>query len=608
MSISGINFSKIRSLPTILTAFLALATCSGALRSTTSILRRRAAELEDDSALSGFGNDDLKWIQIGEKLTTPQPASSTKFGVSVSLSEDGKRVAIGSPNLSSTGFVLVFDNVDSKWQQVGKKEQMMGVQGDRKFGRSVSLSRSGHRLATGSRSNNGVVSMFEDIGGNWKKIGDDIKGDFGDKVFSVAISGGGQKVAIDYLNKVRLYEQIGNIWKLTLQIVADDGGMGPVSLARDGKRMAIGDPYSGTSGFTGHVRIYDEINGTWQQVGKNTKDLHGWSVDLCEEGHRIAIGLPRASGGTDTNTGIVKVYEEDNGRWQQIGDDIKGDTKSFMSTGWSVSLSTSGKRLAIGVPFHDTSGSVQVYEERGGAWYLLGDTIGYSGRQPTGNFGYSVSLSGDGGALAVGDPDIVEETVTSDSWASYFQGRVTMYTFGSHSDDPTTTTSPSIESTMFPSQESTMPPSEVSTSVPYVEDNQSSNSITVNGSEDKPKNGRRRLPAGVSAALGSVAALFVAAGFAYSIGLFDKIGHRYREVRCNMRIKSLKKKCTSRDNDDQLLMEVATNAETPNNSFDGAGDIQSPSAVKGQKQKAEESKNVDPADYEYVFGTESGED
>ena len=86
--------------------------------------------------------------------------------------------------------------------------------------------------------------------------------------------------------------------------------------------------------------------------------LSGVSVSMSSDGKRVAIGAPNANGGA----GQVRIYEYNGTAWTQLGDDIDGEAVSDRS-GTSVSLSSDGKRVAIGAPENDNSraGHVRVY-------------------------------------------------------------------------------------------------------------------------------------------------------------------------------------------------------------------------------------------------------
>jgi WD40 repeat protein len=125
--------------------------------------------------------------------------------------------------------------------------------------------------------------------------------------------------------------------------------------------VAIGAILNDSNGNnSGHVRVY-EYNGTaWTQLGDDidgaaANDRSGTSVSLSSDGTRVAIGAPVI------DSGQVRIYEYSGTAWTQVGDDIDGEAVSDLS-GTSVSLSSDGKRVAIGAPENDSrAGHVRVY-------------------------------------------------------------------------------------------------------------------------------------------------------------------------------------------------------------------------------------------------------
>ena len=89
--------------------------------------------------------------------------------------------------------------------------------------------------------------------------------------------------------------------------------------------------------------------------------------------------------------------------WTQLGNDIDGESANDRF-GNSVSLSSSGKRVAIGATKNDGNGTdaghVRVYDLNGSTWTQIGQDI--NGEATTDQFGQSVSLSEDGNSLVVG--------------------------------------------------------------------------------------------------------------------------------------------------------------------------------------------------------------
>jgi ribosomal protein L13E len=195
-----------------------------------------------------------------------------------------------------------------------------------------------------------------------------------------------------------------------------------VSLSSNGTTVAIGADYNdGTNGSdSGHVRVY-KYNGTaWSQMGTDidgeaANDLSGYSVSLSDDGTTVAIGAYRNDGTNGSDSGHVRVYQYNGTAWSQLGTDIDGEAASDQS-GYSVSLSSDGKIVAIGARSNDgngtNSGHVRVYQYDGSAWTQLGQDI--DGEAAGDQSGTSVSLSSDGTIMAIGATDNDGNTGNSD--------------------------------------------------------------------------------------------------------------------------------------------------------------------------------------------------
>ena len=122
----------------------------------------------------------------------------------------------------------------------------------------------------------------------------------------------------------------------------------------DGSRIAIGAPLNDGNGTSsGHVRIFEESEGIWTQIGndidgESQEDISGQSVSLSSNGTRVAIGAP-INDDNGNFSGHVRIYEEIGGVWTQIGNDIDGEAMNNVS-GLFLSLSSNGTRVAIGAP------------------------------------------------------------------------------------------------------------------------------------------------------------------------------------------------------------------------------------------------------------------
>ena len=376
------------------------------------------------------------WTQLGQDIDGE--AAGDYAGISVSLSGDGSRVAIGGnandEGGSDAGHVRVYDYDSSTWVQVG--EDIDGEAAGDNSGVSVSLSSDGSRVAIGAYFNDGGgtdsghVRVYDYGSSTWVQVGGDIDGEAaGDySGFAVSLSSVGSRVAIGaYLNNgggtnsghVRVYDYDSSVW---VQVggdidgeAADDRSGRSVSLSSAGSRVAIGANTNDGSGTnTGHVRVYEFDSSTWVQVGGDidgeaTADESGMSVSMSGNGSRVAIGA-RYNAGAGSRSGHVRVYDYDSSTWVQVGGDIDGEAAGDESGSWkSISLSNDGSRVAIGAYLNDGGGTdaghVRVYEydTLSSSWIQLGTDIdgdivdGKSGR---------VSMSSDGRVVAVGAYDV----------------------------------------------------------------------------------------------------------------------------------------------------------------------------------------------------------
>ncbi|GFZ78714.1 hypothetical protein GCM10011531_05390 [Aquaticitalea lipolytica] len=320
-----------------------------------------------------YKNMSGTWTQIGADIDGEAPSDIS--GWSVSLSSDGSIVAIGALYNdgigSNSGHVRVYKNMAGTWTQIGA--DIDGEATDDYSGHSVSLSSDGSIVAIGginndgNGSNSGHVRVYKNMAGTWTKIGADIEGEVS-------------------------YDQSGY----------------SVSLSSDGSIVAIGAPYNdGNGSNSGHVRVYKNMAGTWTKIGVDIDgeaayDYSGYSVSLSSDGSIVAIGA-YANDGNGSFSGHVRVYKNMAGTWTKIGVDIDGEAASDIS-GWSVSLSSDGSIVAIGALYSDgigsNSGHVRMYKNMAGTWTQIGADI--DGEATDDYSGHSVSLSSDGSIVAIG--------------------------------------------------------------------------------------------------------------------------------------------------------------------------------------------------------------
>ncbi len=294
------------------------------------------------------------------------------------------------------------------------------------FGTSVSLSSDGSTVAVGAAgndgngSNSGHVRIYQLNSGTWTQIGADIDGEAADDYFgtSISLSSDGLTVAVgargndgvgSFSGHVRIYRNNSGAWEqigsdINGEAAGDNSGMS-VSLSSDGSTVAVGA--NGNESYTGHVRVYQNNSGIWTQTGADidgeaASDESGISVSLSSDGLTVAVGA-YYNDGNGTDAGHVRVYQNNSGTWTQIGADIDGEAANDYF-GWSVSLSSDGSTVAVGAYENDgndiNSGHVRIYQINSGTWTQIGADI--DGEAADDYFGTSISLSSDCSTVAVG--------------------------------------------------------------------------------------------------------------------------------------------------------------------------------------------------------------
>jgi hypothetical protein len=418
---------------------------------------------------SPFGNSVVRvfewsnntWTQIGGGISP---------SVSASISYQGSILATGGNNT-----VVIWNWDGTSWSPLGNA--ISGEEVNDQSGNSISLSHDGKTVAIGAALNNGNgnqsghVRIYKWNESSWVKLGNDIdgegQGDFSG--YDVSISGDGTIVAIgayangdDDVGHVRLYKWNGISW---IQYGNDIDGYPneysgySVSLSSNGNIVAIGSGLVGTGRakvfqinpqvtvFPNITTIDGELNVTGNMILANANIMNNAKISgtLNVLGNTIFSGFVTgittgnvivsnilvnesayilnntningilSVAGNTSLSGVINSYNYkilSSGYSIKLGDDIIGEANGDNS-GHSVSISADGTILAIGAPLNngngDYSGHARVYKYNKNkisanslgpaGWDKLGGDI--DGEASDDQFGSSVSLSSDGTILAV---------------------------------------------------------------------------------------------------------------------------------------------------------------------------------------------------------------
>jgi hypothetical protein len=415
------------------------------------------------------GNDaeDDFFVQVGSTLGGDR---DWRFGSSVSLNQDGTRMAVASSTartgINQRGIVQVFTlaEEDRSWTQWGQSLSVNATDFDdslssipdelhQLFDRrlSVALNRDGNRLvlgapyhddSTGNGTNVGLARVFtmqsdgEEI---WTQVGDDIVGIENEELLgsSVSINDSGNTIAVGSpgsnggTGTVHVYDLQNGSWVLREPPISGErlnGKFGvSVSLSTNGDRVAVGSVSQDEETTVVRVLWYDQFapTPTWNDLGKGIRGGNGlsmtsWTVSLSAKGERVVISNNYLSmddfTNEDPNSLVVEAYDydEESGadEWNLVGANIHADEPG-PKTGYWVSLSKDGSTIGMGDPGTSEGGRAQghahMYRFDGSRWNQIGPDI--DGEENGDNFGFSVALSGDARRFAVGAP-FSEEAAT----------------------------------------------------------------------------------------------------------------------------------------------------------------------------------------------------
>ncbi|MFA0813786.1 histidine kinase [Microbulbifer epialgicus] len=364
------------------------------------------------------------------------------FGYSVSLSKDGKTLAVAAPEESSnatgidgdqnnndapeSGAVYVFARIgaDARWAQQAYLKASNTDRGDY-FGYSVSLSGDGDTLAVAAVSESSNATGIDGDQGN-----NDASDSGAVYVFTRTSATWIQQAYIKASNTDR-YDIFGNSISLS-----GDGNTLAVAAYQEGSNATgiDGDQSNNDAVNSGAVYVFVRIGTTWAQQtylkASNADEygLFGTSISLSSDGDTLAV----AAVGDDSNaigidgdqsnndaffSGAVYMFARTGASWAQSAYVKASNTDDEDFFGSSISLSGDGSTLAVGARREDSnatgidgdqnnndapsSGAVYVFARTGATWaqqaYIKASNTDYQD-----SFGSSISLSGDGNTLAVG--------------------------------------------------------------------------------------------------------------------------------------------------------------------------------------------------------------
>lgn len=305
----------------------------------------------------------------------------SRMGQSVALSSDGSTLAVGAHAddslVAGSGAVYVFTRSPTGWTQQALLKAATPATGSR-FGVSVALSSDGQRLAVGASGHDhfrGAIYIFERSNGNWAQqwfqpdpLPRTMIGSWREFGWSIALSGDGSTLTagrIDGDYNVLVFGLDHGNWTSQAAIPATETrDVTSHALSADGNILAIGRDHAATAaGATGVVDIYERNLGSWSRTGQlvapNAGELDGfgWSVAIAEDGQTIAVGaafedsdatgINGSQGDGSPDSGAVYVFARNGAAWDQQAYIKASNANALDLFGYAVSLSSDGHMLAV---------------------------------------------------------------------------------------------------------------------------------------------------------------------------------------------------------------------------------------------------------------------
>jgi hypothetical protein len=389
--------------------------------------------------------ENREWMQLGDAFEGADLRDQAGFVVA--LSTDGRTVAVGARRSSAYGLinrgnVKIYRFEFHRWYLVG---DLHGIDARNQFGFSVSISENGERVAIGSvgddtnGNNSGMVEVYEHQDSSWTQIGQ-FHGRAAGDIFgtSVSLSADGRLVAVGApyssgavdlpgSGEVYFFEDIGfdsPRWVESRQKISGTAGNDyfgwSVSLSTDGDVVAIGAPLDGVRTDPGYVCAfaYTGINDEWTRLGQTLHnveggDRFGYAVSIDGTGSHLAVGAFRGTNGLGVATGNARVFRFDGEIWNSLGQVLAGESESS-NFGFSVSLTPEGDFLAVGAPNQSNrpgTGMASVFTIIDEAYWVSSVPIMSDVDQSS--LGFSVSLTSSATMIAVGMPTANEARVYS---------------------------------------------------------------------------------------------------------------------------------------------------------------------------------------------------
>jgi hypothetical protein len=352
----------------------------------------------------------------------PNPIVGEHFGVSVAISSDGGSILIGAPlatisGLENAGEAFLFDSFGNLLQTFTDPSPVAGEA----FGIAVAISGDASSVLVGAPDkpnfpHPGAVFLFS-ASGNLVQTFTSPSQQHESFGSSVAISTDGSNILIgapgflDFAGEAFLFDSLGNLLRTFEDPTAGPESFGTsVSMSADARSVLVGAPFGMVSGtHVGTAFLFSPCAGKQFILCKGTFHLQtfhdpnpqdgeqfGASVSIApHDNDAIVIGAPfSGSPGCCLEDGAAFLFDSSGNLLQAFQGNTEGGR-----FGTSVSVSGNGGSILIGDLGHNGSGFASLFDSFGNLRQTFQDADATHS-----NFGASVAISSVGRSIVVGEP------------------------------------------------------------------------------------------------------------------------------------------------------------------------------------------------------------
>ena len=410
---------------------------------------RMSALSQADSAILNIASGGSVRIQtkspslVDQTYTSSQtvqlPADATEITIT---GKGGAGTSIYDPDQLSTTYTTgpsttviintkVFTFAGGYGGEASPSTQYFYVNSTDQLGKAVAISKDGLTVVAGAPNdsmsskvaNIGTVHVGKHNGTQWQPLVQITSPDttttnqfFGT---AVAVDDTGTRIAVSRVMtptsscRVYIYAYVSNAWTLEQTIIPPDNYTGmnfgtSLALNSNATTLAIGSPANGGTGSDSSVYIYTRSGVTWTlqarvkpSTANSTNSVLGHSVALTDNGNTLVAG-DKASG----VDGCINIFTRSGTTWSHLQKLSSSNTAKQGSFGDSVSISNDGSVISVGDRSYknnsDVSTGAVILFIKGTTNYTEDRIILASDGAMNDYFGFSQTLSPDGGSLVVG--------------------------------------------------------------------------------------------------------------------------------------------------------------------------------------------------------------